>query len=86
MIDQEIKIAPVNLETKSVPTEKTATSQPNFIQTFSTLLIDQLNTQDVNVLLQTQRQMFEQFFLYFLNFDLIINSKAFRNLMPQTRV
>ena len=61
MIDQEIQIAPVNLETKLVTAEKAAqtTSQSNFIQTFSTLLIDQLNTQDVNVLLQTQRQMFE---------------------------
>jgi len=30
---------------------------PNFINTFSSLIIDQLNTQDVSQLLQTQRQM-----------------------------
>lgn len=34
---------------------------PSLTETFSSLLIDQLNTQDVNQLLQTQRQMYTYF-------------------------
>ncbi len=72
----EIRIEPIDLNLVSPAslttnaskeeTQKAIRDDDEFYQVFSSLIIDQLNTQDTNVILETQRQMFDLFFFSFV--------------------